>query len=150
MANYTTNKINLGGRSAGNVSANGADTDMIITPKPGYVVKAADFTAVEDPNIATIAIGTLVDTSTAYAIGNTVKIPITLTNFSMPSADKKLQINIGGNAVLFESLAKTVPVNFTINNNLTTGAASGVVITSASGSNGVSPSSTNPEALVIF
>lgn len=147
MANYTTNKINLGGKTGGgNVSASGATTDMIITPNPGFVVRASDFTAVEDPNIGTINVGTPVDVTSAYAIGNTVKIPITLTDYVMPSADTKLQVDITGNAVLYSSLTQTVPISFTINNNLTTGAASGVTITSAAGANSVTPSSGTPGA----
>ena len=145
MANYTTNKINLGGRSAGNVTVNSSSaTDMIITPNAGYVVRASDFTNVDDSGtLNTVNVGTIIDTGVAYTVGNTVKIPISLNSYQMPSSDKKLIINITGDAVLFESLAKTIPVNFTVNNDLTTGAASGVIVT-VSGSNGVTVTSTTP------
>ena len=145
MANYTTNKINLGGRHAGNVTVNSSSaTDMIITPNAGYVVRASDFTNVDDSGaLNTVNVGSPADTGIAYAVGNTVKIPISLNSYQMPSSDKKLIINITGDAVLFESLAKTIPVNFTVNNDLTTGAASGVVVT-VSGSNGVTVTSTTP------
>jgi hypothetical protein len=145
MANYTTNKINLGGRSDGNVTVNSSSaTDMIITPDAGYVVRASDFTNVDDSDeLPTVVVGNPADTGIAYAIGNTVRIPISLSSYVMPSSDKKLIINITGDAVLFESLAKTIPVNFTVNNDLTTGAASGVVVT-VSGSNGVTVTSTTP------
>ena len=94
MANYTTNKINLGGRSAGNVTVNSSSaTDMIITPNAGYVVRASDFTNADDSEtLNTVNVGNPADTGIAYAIGNTVRIPISLSSYVMPSSDKKLII----------------------------------------------------------
>ena len=139
--NYTTNIIDLGGRVAGNVSGT---FEMVITPNPGYVVKKDDFSALEHPNIGTISIGTLTQTSTDYAVGNTVKIPITLTNFVMPSADTKIKININGNAKLASTIKQQSNISFTIVNNLTTSTGQGVTITSATGANGFTPSSGTP------
>jgi len=142
MANYTTNTITKI-VSAGN---NNVNADMYITPNPGFVVRATDFTAVDNPDIGTITIGSIVDTTSAYAIGNTVKIPITLTNYVMSPSDKKLKIDITGDAVLYSSLTQTVPISFTINNNLTTGVASGITMTSAAGANDMTVSSGTPGA----
>jgi hypothetical protein len=139
--NYTTNILDLGGKVTGNVS--GTFT-MVITPKPGYVVRKGDFTAVEDPDVNTIAIGTLTQTSTDYAVGNTVGIPITLTNFQMPAADTKIKIDITGNAKLASTIPQTSNISFTIINNLVTSTGQGVTITSATGSNGFTPSSGTP------
>jgi hypothetical protein len=139
--NYTTNILDLGGKVAGNVS--GTFT-MVITPKPGYVVRKGDFTAVEDPDVGTISIGTLTQTDDDYAVGNTVGIPITLTNFQMPAADTKIKIDITGNAKLASTIPQTSNISFTIINNLVTSAGQGVTITSATGSNGFTPSSGTP------
>ena len=139
--NYTTNVIDAGGKVAGNVS--GA-FEMVITPNPGYVVKKGDFSAVEHPDVGTIAIGTLTQTSTDYAVGNTVKIPIILTNFVMPAADTKIKVNITGNAKLASTIPQTSNISFTITNNLITSSGQGVSITSATGSNGFTPSSGTP------
>lgn len=142
MANYTTSTIT----KIFSAGSNSVSADMVIYPNPGFVVKAADFEAVEDPNISTITIGSIVDTTSAYAIGNTVKIPIILTNYTMDSSDKKLKIDITGDAVLYSSLDQTVPISFTINNNLTSTAGSGITMTSATGANGMTVSSGAPGA----
>ena len=139
--NYTTNIIDLGGRVAGNVSGT---FEMVITPNPGYVVKKDDFSAVEHPDVGTISIGTLANSTSDYAVGNTVKIPITLTNFVMPSADTKIKINITGNAKLASTIKQQSNISFTIVNNLTTTTGQGLTITSATGANGFTPSSGTP------
>ena len=141
--NYTTNIIDLGGRVAGNISGS---FEMVITPNPGYVVKKGDFSAIEDPDLNTISIGTLTQTTTDYAVDNTVKIPITLTNFVMPAADTKIKINITGNAKLASTIPQTSNISFTIVNQLTTTTGQGVTITSATGANGFTPSSSTPGA----
>ena len=139
--NYTTNIIDAGGRVAGNTSGT---FEMVITPNPGYVVKKGDFSAVEDPNVDTISIGTLTQTTTDYAVDNTVKIPITLTDFVMPAADTKIKINITGNAKLASTIPQTSNISFTIVNQLTTTTGQGVTIVSATGSNGFTQSSGTP------
>ncbi len=139
--NYTTNIIDLGGRVAGNVNGT---FNMVITPNPGYVVKKSDFSALENPALDTIAIGTLTQTSTDYAVDNTVGIPITFTNFVMPAADTKIKINISGNAKLASTIPQTSNISFTIVNNLITSSGQGVTITSATGSNGFTPTTGTP------
>ena len=72
---------------------------LVITPDVGYVVQASDFTAQSPPTgIDSI---TLANSSTAYALDNTVTVTCDLTNTYNPgNNDVTLTIDIDGAAVL--------------------------------------------------
>ena len=76
-----------------------ANQVLIITPDVGYVVQAADFTKQSPPTgIGTI---TLADSTTAYALDNTVTVTCDFDNAYNPgNSDVTLTIDIDGAAIL--------------------------------------------------
>ncbi|MAT11726.1 MAG: hypothetical protein CMM02_12035 [Rhodopirellula sp.] len=85
---------------------------LVITPDVGYVVKATDFSKQSPPTgIDTI---TLSDSTTAYALDNTVLVTCDLTNSYNPGTnDVTLTIDIDGAAVLSQDKGETRLTNVT-------------------------------------
>ena len=76
------------------------NAQLVITPNEGYVVTASDFTN-NSGTVTGIDSITLSNSGTAGAIGNTVLVAVNLTdNYTMPSANTTLTIDIDGNAEL--------------------------------------------------
>jgi hypothetical protein len=96
MANYTKSRI-VTDKAAGSYGS-GTVGVMTLTPKSGYVVKALDFSVA---GISGFQFA-LADTSTAYAIGNTVTITVSYDGFTVPTNDVTLTLAITGDAILFE------------------------------------------------
>jgi hypothetical protein len=101
MANYTKSRI-VASKAAG-THASGAIGVMTLTPDDGYVIKAGDF-SVADVSGFDFA---LADTSTAYAIGNTVTITVSYDGVTV-SDDVTLTLAITGDAILFEPTVDVV------------------------------------------
>lgn len=96
MSNYTISKII---KSETGTSAQGQTGVMVITPKAGYVVGAADFNT--DTETLPTGINSPVnftDVGTAFAVGNTVNATVTIASDFTISADTVLTIPITGNA----------------------------------------------------
>lgn len=89
-----------------------ANQVLIITPDEGYVVRAADFSKQSPPTgISTI---TLADSTTAYALDNTVTVTCDLTNTYNPgNNDVTLTIDIDGAAILAKQEPLTVSGSIT-------------------------------------
>ena len=102
MANHTTSKLSL------KASATEARIGyMYITPKEGYVVSASDFTVTDS---VSELVTTKADTTTAGAIGNEVKITVTLTNYAA-TADGVINLTISDSAVLYVETVD-IPVTY--------------------------------------
>jgi len=104
MANHTTSTLSL--MSSATEAREGY---MYITPNEGYVVSASDFIVSDNEPTLTTALS---DTITAGAIGNEVKITVTLTNYSA-TADGIINLTISDSAVLYVETVD-VPVSLTI------------------------------------
>jgi hypothetical protein len=98
-----------------------ANQVLTITPSSGFVVRASDFTQATDltasPFAQQIQSITLTDSSTAYALDNTVLVTIDLKDTFAPAADTGIVIDIDGSAIL--SNQKPLSVAGTITNTLT-------------------------------
>ena len=137
MANYNVSSLNLSIKEGGSTGGSGqlqvpSSGTITITPKPGFVVQASDFSvsvgAVNSTN--PISSTNLADSGTALDVNNTVVVTLTFNSgFSMPTADTIKNLTIGGNARVltdtglaastdFNLLNQTNPFNIVIRNNL--------------------------------
>ena len=137
MANYNVSSLNLSVKEGGSTGGSGqlqvpSSGTITITPKPGFVVQASDFSvsvgAVNSTN--PISSTNLADSGTALDVNNTVVVTLTFNSgFSMPTADTIKNLTIGGNARVltdtglaastdFNLLNQTNPFNIVIRNNL--------------------------------
>ena len=135
MANYNVSSLNLSVKQSGSTSGSGqlqvpSSGTITITPKPGFVVQAADFGvslgAINSTN--PISSTSLADSGTALEVGNTVVITLTFNSgFSMPTADTIKNLTISGNSRIltadggatsttFNFFLKNVPFNITVKN----------------------------------
>ena len=101
MANYTKSRI-VASKAAG-THASGTIGVMTLTPDDGYVIKKDDFSVGAVSGFAFV----LADTSTAYAIGNTVTITVSYDGVTV-SDDVTLTLAITGDAILFEPTVDVV------------------------------------------
>lgn len=99
LTNCTITESSLIGKVGG--AAIGTDNiQLIITPKPGYVVSAAAFTN-NTGSLSGISSISFSNSGTANTLGNTVLVAVDLTDtFVMPSADTTLTIDVDGAAIL--------------------------------------------------
>lgn len=104
MANHTTSTLSLMSSATEAIQGH-----MYITPNEGYVVSASDFTITDSVSELDTA---KADTATAGAIGNKVKITVTLTNYAA-TADGIINLTISDSAVLYVETVD-VPVSLTI------------------------------------
>jgi len=104
MANHTTSILSL--KASSSETRTGF---MYITPNEGYVVSASDFTVSESVNDLTTS---LADTTTAGAIGNQVKVTVTLTNYTA-TANGTINLTISDSAVPYVEITE-VPITLTI------------------------------------
>ena len=137
MANYNVSSLKLSVKQSGSTSGSGqlqvpSSGTIIISPKPGFVVQASDFsiTGVGSGSSVPVSSVSLVDTGTALTAGNTVTVNLTFnTSFSMPAADTINNLTITGNSRIltadggatstaFNSFVKSVPFNITLDNRL--------------------------------
>lgn len=105
MANHTTSTLSL--MSSATETRTGY---MYITPNEGYVVSASDFIVSDNEPTLTTALSDT--TTTPGAIGNKVKITVTLTNYAA-TADEVIDLTINDGAVLYVETVD-VPVSLTI------------------------------------
>jgi len=104
MANHTTSILSL--KASSSETRTGF---MYITPNEGYVVSGSDFTVSESVTELTTS---LADTTTAGAIGNQVKVTVTLTNYTA-TADGTINLTISDSAVPYVEITE-VPITLTI------------------------------------
>ena len=136
MSNYTISKII---KSETGTSAQGQTGVMVITPKAGYVVGAADFstgtlpTGINSPVVFT-------NVGTAFTVGNTVNATVTIASTFTINADTVLTIPINGNArklnasdVNNTASQFSTPINANINFNNTSGISISNVTSTNSG-----------------
>ena len=104
MANHTTSILSL------KASSSETRTGFIyITPNEGYVVSASAFEVSESITELTTL---LADTTTAGAIGNQIKVTVTLTNYTV-TADGTINLTISDSAVPYVEITE-VPITLTI------------------------------------
>ena len=148
MANYNVSSVKLSVKEGGSTSGSSqlqvpSSGTITITPKPGFVVQAADFSvnagAVNSTNpISSTSLG---NSGTALDVSNTVVITLTFNSgFSMPTADTIKNLTITGNARVltdtglaastnFNILSQSNPFNIVIRNNLEIEENTGIVFT---------------------
>jgi hypothetical protein len=140
MANYTSTTLKfteaIGDSVIGlNMISSGVIT---ISPKSGYVVTASDFSVATLPDNITSVV--FANTGTAGQPGNTVTATVTLGPLFTVSANKTVNLNISGDAKIYNPNTDTVSVNFlfiddsntnTNGANVITGVASGFTVSSA-------------------
>tara|TARA_R100001082_G_scaffold102626_1_gene72876 strand:- start:69 stop:2051 length:1983 start_codon:yes stop_codon:yes gene_type:complete len=108
MANWTVNTATTNHASGDSISATGGSAItkvLTITPNTGFVISASNFKigggSTSGGNVWTggnvdsgVSSVTFADTGTAGAIGNTVTATVVYSNFTMPSSNKVLRIDI--------------------------------------------------------
>ena len=115
MANYTTTKLRLQNRKGSSVFFNNmraTSGEMIITPEGGYVVSASDFSLYSVPN--TLDSVTFTDVTTAGAIGNTVKLTVTLASTFVADKNTKISLRIKGDAKKWKPEIASISIGTTI------------------------------------
>ena len=134
MANYTITTYTASETGTDSMSsANIATPELIITPNPGYVIRANDFsihnatrgtgadinkwTGGDIPS--SIASVTFVDQDNNYTIGlgysnsNTIKAIVTFaSNFAISNQNHNISLDIDGEAHLPQDVALSIPINF--------------------------------------
>jgi len=143
MANYNVTKIKLSqaqfsSTASGTLPSSGT---MTITPKPGYVVGASDFSFTTS-GAASVTSVSAADTGTPFTVGNTVTLTVNIS-FTMLGADTENSFKINGQA---RSMTKDGVASQDVNNTSSFGSNqfhividneldSGLTITSATSSN---------------
>lgn len=98
LTNCTINSSSLS--KTGGDAIGSENTQLVISPNPGYVVSASNFTD-NSGVVSGINSITLSDSSTAGTIGNTVVVDVDLDDaYVMPSGDTTITIDIDGDADL--------------------------------------------------
>ena len=115
MANYTTTKLRLQNRKGSSVFFNNmraTSGEIIITPEGGYVVSASDFSLYSVPSTLDSVVFT--DVTTAGAIGNTVKLTVTLASTFVANKNTKISLRIKGDAKKWKPEISSISIGTTI------------------------------------